>query len=121
MKTIAVDFDGTIAHYNGWKGKGVFGSPIDGCRVFLLKLRQEGWTIIVNTTRSETSDIHRYLTDYKIPFDHINFSPKTQEQFLSPAKVLADVYLDDRAVRFTGKYDNKLYDKITECEWWRKL
>lgn len=119
-KTIAVDFDGTISYYNGWKGKGVFGAPIEGCREFLLALRQEGWTIIVNTTRSETQDIHKYLSRYKIPFDHINFSPETNTQFLSPAKVLADVYLDDRAVRFKGKYNSDLYNKVTEQVWWKK-
>ena len=31
IKTAAIDFDATIAKYDGWKGKGVFGDPLDMC------------------------------------------------------------------------------------------
>lgn len=119
-KTIAIDFDGTIAGYDGWKGKGVFGKPIAGAAESLNRLKEEGWTIIIFTTRLEIDLVCDYLRKYSIPFDHINHSPETQEQFLHPSKVLADVYLDDRAIRFSGVWSDAL-EEINQHKdpWWR--
>jgi len=41
-KTIAIDFDATIATYTGWKGKGVFGPPVPGVKEALERFRKEG-------------------------------------------------------------------------------
>ena len=119
-KTLAVDFDGVISHYTRWKGKGVFESPVKGCSSFLKKLRSCGWKIIIFTTRSEISDIRIYLKENKIPYDYINFNPENKKQKLSPNKILADVYLDDRAIRFNGHWDKKLFKLIMHTEiWWK--
>lgn len=100
MPIIAVDFDGTIAHYQGWAGRGVFLPPLPGAAEGLRALRAQGWNIVVFTCRTEEDELRAYLNAHQIPFDNINVG-------LDPAmecsgKVYADVYLDDRAVTFRG-------------------
>jgi hypothetical protein len=113
-KTIAVDFDGVISDYRGWKGKGNFAPPINGASEFLGQLRKEKWKIIIHTTRSETDKIAEFLNENKIPYDHINFNPDNVKFGLSYGKPLADVYLDDRAIRFRGEWDYDLMVRIKE-------
>lgn len=120
-RTIAIDFDGVISSYTGWKGKGVFGDPIAGCKSSLEKLKADGWMIVVFTTRLEIDAISEFLKYHQIPYDYINFNPDNIEQMLFPGKVLADVYLDDRAVRFDGVWGSELLNKICESSpWWKK-
>ena len=114
-KTLAVDFDGTIADYSaGYKGKGVFGEPIDGAREFIQKLHDEGWLIIIWTGRDENGLVSKYLDANKIPYDHINENPN---QLNDSPKIFADVYLDDRGVNFDGSW-KKAYKSISEFESW---
>jgi len=119
-KTLAVDFDGVISYYKGFKGKGVFGPPIEGCREMLNDLIKNDWTVIINTTRSETPDIKAYLNLHNIPYHHINFNPENVRQQLSDTKVVAHVYLDDRAVRFNGNWKEAAEQIMNFEPWWRK-
>lgn len=119
--TVAIDFDGVISTYSGWKGKGVFGPPIEGVVESLKKMKELGWRIIINTTRIELHDVATYLDFNKIPFDFINHNPENVEQMLHPGKVLADVYIDDRSLTFNGVWDEKFFDEIANYKpWWRK-
>jgi hypothetical protein len=103
MRYICVDFDGVIADYtHAPKGWGIFGHPIDGARQALVKFKQEGHVIIIYTCRNEINLIKEYLRVYKIPYDYINESPLNNEN--SSHKPIADVYIDDRAVRFNGNW-----------------
>lgn len=124
MKTVAVDFDGVIAQYDGWKGVYVLGEPIEGAREFVQALRSHGYNILIYTARcnialngyevKNTSEdnymgryvalrksVSDYLKKHDIPFDDI---------FMGQGKPLADAYIDDRAVpcqpmKFPGAYD----------------
>ena len=111
-KTIAIDFDATIAIYTGWKGKGVFGPPVPGVKEALERFRKEGALIIINTTRSEIDEVRKYLQEHHLPFDYINYNPANQEQQLSGAKVLADVYIDDRAIGFGGRWTDEYVERV---------
>src|SRR6202000_1693327 len=51
--TIAVDFDGVVADYDGWKGCDVFGVPRSDVRHVLNILHEEGWKIVIHTTRAQ--------------------------------------------------------------------
>jgi hydroxymethylpyrimidine pyrophosphatase-like HAD family hydrolase len=119
MKTIAIDFDATIATYDGFKGKGVFGNPVEGASRVIKQLKQKGWKIIIYTTRSETHQIIDYLDEHNIPYDYINHNPKNIELGCSLGKPLADVYLDDRAITFDGNWGKALYDVENFSEWWK--
>lgn len=98
MPTLAVDFDGTIAHYRGYAGRGVFLDPLPGAADALRQLQNDGWNIVVFTCRTEESELRAYLQAHAIPFDAINASLDPEME--CSGKVYADVYLDDRAVTF---------------------
>lgn len=96
--TIAVDFDGVIAEYSGWKGSKTLGEPREDVAQVLHKLRREGWKIVIHTTRSETQIVD-YLFRNRIPYDEINHNSCYEN---TGAKPVATVYWDDRAVRYSG-------------------
>lgn len=100
MPTIAVDFDGTIAHYQGWAGRGVFLPPLPGAARALRVLKARGWNIVVFTCRTEEDKLRAYLEAHAIPFDAINVGLDPGME--CSGKVYADIYLDDRAVTFRG-------------------
>ena len=97
-RTIAVDFDGVIADYDGWKGAGVLGPPRRDVLEALRGLHAEGWKIIIHTTRGET-EISGYLVEHGIPHHEINRNSDYRTQGTKP---VADVYWDDRALRYSG-------------------
>lgn len=98
MQTIAVDFDGVIAEYDGWKGTTVLGSPRKDVVRVLHTLRSEGWKIIIHTTRSAL-EISEYLVLHSIPYDEINQNSSYQN---AGSKPVATIYWDDRALRYSG-------------------
>lgn len=96
--TIAVDFDGVIADYDGWQGETVHGPPRADVIDALNRLRAEGWRIIVYSSRAE-SEITPYLVDNCVPYDEVN---RNSLRRTGGAKPVANVYWDDRAYRYTG-------------------
>ncbi len=96
VPTIAVDLDGTICSYTEWKGEDVFGDVRPGCVEALVDLKKRGWRIVIFTTRGNTDRIAEFLNDNQVPFDHINMNPDQPEG--TSGKVIADVYVDDRAI-----------------------
>lgn len=119
--SVAIDFDGTIAKYDHYRGKGFFGEPIEGARNFIKLLKDMGWVVIINTTRSEIHAVESYLVVHGIAYDFINFNPENEIQDLSDKKVLADVYVDDRAVRFDGNWQQTFGDIVTARPWWKEI
>ena len=97
-RTIAVDFDGVIADYNGYKGPGVLGAPRPDVREALRTLREEGWKIVIHTTRGE-GEVADYLKQHGVPYDEFNHNSDYATQGVKP---VADVYWDDRAIRYSG-------------------
>jgi hypothetical protein len=97
-RTIAVDFDGVIAEYDGWKGFGVLGDPRKDVLHALRTLRAEGWKIIINSTRGE-AELTAYLAHHEIHVDEINCN---SDYKTSGHKPVADIYWDDRAVCYSG-------------------
>jgi len=108
-KTIAIDLDGTILEYNGWKGHSWFGRPIRGVREALKKLKEAGFVIIIWTTRPNRSDVARTLKIHGIPFDYINENPYQPPD--TSNKIYADYYIDDRAIEFDGDW-KKVLEKL---------
>jgi hydroxymethylpyrimidine pyrophosphatase-like HAD family hydrolase len=96
-RTIAVDFDGVIANYDGWEHDGRLGSPRPDVIDALSTLRAEGWKIIVHTCRNP-AQIRPYLEGHEIPFDEIHGDSIEA----SCPKPIANVYWDDRAYRYSG-------------------
>jgi adenylylsulfate kinase len=97
-RTIAVDFDGVIANYDGWKGYGVLGDPRMDVIEALRSLRGDGWKIVIYTTRGE-SEVRDFLQRHDVPHDEINRNSDYRTEGVKP---VADVYWDDRAVCYSG-------------------
>jgi hypothetical protein len=116
-RIIAVDFDGTIAQYGSWKGVGVFGDPVLSAQWALKMLKNLGATIIVHTCRKETNLVIDYLREHKIPYDHVNYSPRNVELKLSPKKIAADIYIDDKAIGFRGQWRETYLDVVNFRRW----
>lgn len=114
-KVLAVDLDGTLLQYDGWKGEAHYGEPNPGMREVLKQVAEAGWVIVIWTTRGGDGAIRRHLSKHNIPFDYINKNPHGPPG-ASP-KIFADVYLDDRALRFEGETAG-LAEKILAAEPW---
>jgi len=97
-RTIAVDFDGVIAEYDGWKGQGVLGLPRKDVVEALHELFVEGWKIVIHTTRGE-EEVGPYLAEHGIPHHEIN---RNSDYPTLGVKPVADVYWDDRAFFYSG-------------------
>lgn len=110
---ICVDFDGTIAQYDGWKGVGVFGDPLPGVANAMIDLRSRGYQICVFTTRGEVDAIKEYLERHCILYDYINDAPVMDGQ--NPGKPPAKYFIDDRAVRFEGSW-TRVMRQIVELD-----
>lgn len=106
-RTVAVDLDGTLAHYDGWKGTDQIGEPLTGAKELLETLINSGYYVIIHSCRlgSQLFNPDKYedikqLTDsrfavkdwldyHKMPYD---------ELWLGFGKPAAVAYIEDRAV-----------------------
>jgi hydroxymethylpyrimidine pyrophosphatase-like HAD family hydrolase len=116
MKTICIDIDGTLVHYEEWQGENYFGPVIPGAADAVKQLRLNGWFVIIYTTRSDKAVIKKFLIENKIEFDAINENPYQPINAIG-GKPIADVYIDDRAITFDGDWTTA-YDKIVSFKPW---
>lgn len=102
-KAICVDFDGVIAEFADDIQE--FGRLIPGAPEAISELKALGYRIIIHTARPSHQD-HKerlcgYLHAHGIPFDEINTNSHCAWE---SAKPVADLYIDDRALRFEGDW-----------------
>lgn len=119
QKTACVDFDGVIAQYEGDGNFNphVFGEPVEGAIEALKKLKAEGWRIIIHTCRQDNEELRAWLVSKGIPYDQINSpNPVVEGEAVKwgISKPMADVYIDDRAVRFTSWADT--FDQLKKYD-----
>lgn len=119
-RTICIDFDGVIHDYSGgFQGKDVFGNMIPNADKCTQLLHKKDWTIIIYTTRPKTAKLEAWLKDHKIAYDYINENPDQPEDSKS-GKLVADIYLDDRAICFGGRWDGWLMSRIAGFKPWEE-
>lgn len=95
---VAVDLDGTLAIYDSFDSQSI-GEPRQGIVEVVRNLKAAGCGIVVYTCRDNDSLVSQWLHSHSIPFDAINVNPWAPA---SSAKMMADIYLDDRAVSAFG-------------------
>jgi hypothetical protein len=116
-RTICIDFDGVLHDYrNGWQGEDVFGDPVPGASLATKGLKLNDWCIILYTCRKNTEALRKWLADNGIEYDFINENP-WQPENADSRKPIADVYLDDCALKFEGDWDKTL-GQIEKFETW---
>ena len=118
-KIVAFDMDGTILHYERGMhlgSKEEFGLPIVGVAHEMRKLKADGWKIVIWTCRNDSPELRAHLDACAIPYDEVNAN--VDEDHGSP-KVMADVYVDDRGLRFNGRASG-LAEKVKSAKtpWW---
>ena len=94
-KTICIDFDGVIHDYRrGWRGIDVFDKVL------------------------HSPALRNFLKENDICFDYINHNPH-QPAGSDQGKIIADVYLDDRGICFTGDW-NEAVQQILHFKTWQE-
>ena len=104
-KTAVIDLDGTLAHYDGWKGENNIGPPVPFAKDALLEIREWGWRLVVFTTRGNVDRVTEWLRQHDIPFDAVNSTEHNPPG--TSSKPIGEVYFDDRDAHCVGR---KPYD-----------
>lgn len=107
LPRIVIDFDGVLHSYaSGWQGADVIPDPpTDGAVEFVSRLLDDGWEIVVCSTRAEKPGGVRAIVDW---LDRYGFELADENgtdrgiSGVTHGKPPALVYLDDRALRFEG-------------------
>lgn len=112
--TVSVDYDATLHPYTrGWTGEEPDDEPpIRGAEQFLAALLEQGYNIVIHTTRARTLEgeqgtirwFHKYMPS-------IFYAMRDQGRVaISATKHPSIAYVDDRAVVFRGSYSDCLTD-----------
>lgn len=94
---VAIDFDGVLNTYTGWKGVDELFEPREGAARFLDLLTDTHRVVIFSTRDSEK--IWEWLKKH----DMDRFVA-----WVTNEKIPASAYVDDRAVRFDGDFTKAL-------------
>lgn len=117
-KTVAFDFDGVIAKYNGFVSKDDVQEPNDEVLKAIHQLKEKGYKILIHSTRGDEF-LKNYCEKYSIPIDYINRRPDKQGE--NPGKPIAFAYVDDRSVCYRGGTAEDLVSQITNFKaYWEK-
>jgi len=104
-ETICLDFDGTIAQYDGVNIE-VPGGPIAGLREFIDWAKANGKELVIHSARND-EQIRQWLKDNGLDIK------------VSFGKPAATYYVDDRAVYFNGDFKQLREDIKNTRPWWK--
>lgn len=108
------DLDGVIANFTEFIDDYHIENPVDGMRELLQEMIDDGWKIIIFSTRG-TDVIKTWCAIHNIPFTYINENPEYQG--LNPGKPISFFHVDDRAIHFDGNVE-KLRENIKNFKVW---
>lgn len=103
MSTIALDFDGVLSLYTGWKGHSApLDPPVEGAIQAIRDYQNAGLVVVIYTSRADSAQsidrINQWLRLHGLEHKRVDQIEVTSK------KPLASVYLDDRAIQFTGTF-----------------
>jgi len=108
-KVICVDFDGVIHRYsNGWQDGSIYDQAIEGSKDAMAKFVSDEYKVVIFTTRLnpevnddinlEKNKMTKWLWDSGFEFG-------VHYHDITAVKPKAEIYIDDKAVRFTNWKD----------------
>src|ERR1035437_8997706 len=114
-RILAIDFDGTIVK-DEFPG---IGKLMPGAKENLLKLKKEGYYLILWTCRTENrlAEAAQFLGYHGIHFDTYNNScPANVEEYsgLDTRKIFANMYIDDKSMMRPLPHWDEIYEMIHE-------
>jgi hypothetical protein len=103
MPTLALDFDGVISDYTGWRGyKAPFDPPVDGALEAIREYIDNGYDIVVHTSRADSPEQTKRLLAW---FKEYGLEPRYLERIaITATKPPAIIYIDDRGWKFDGRF-----------------
>ena len=116
-KVVCIDVDDTLNNYPGWQDEGftkINGEPLPGAKEGIKVLRDAGVLVLVHSVRCGRAGtkghaaVVNYLNDHGIEVDGVPWN-----------KPLASAYLDDRAINFSGDWQQAVQD-IIQFETWKQ-
>ena len=104
----AVDFDGCLAEFD-FPSIGEQTSKQKKLMNILKKLQDKGHKLILWTSRGEPAlqEAIEWCTDHKLEFDDINVNPFFDKKSGPSPKIVADYYIDDKALEFKSLESRK--------------
>jgi hypothetical protein len=101
MKTLAIDFDGCLSAYTGWKGPDHLDPPLPGA-IEALRGYLRHYEVVIFTTRVETiagvTALRLWLKEAGLSTEEVSAIRITN------TKPPAWLYIDDRCYLFTGTF-----------------
>jgi hydroxymethylpyrimidine pyrophosphatase-like HAD family hydrolase len=113
-KTLAIDLDGTLLENKFPQ----LGKPNPDLVRVLQAVRAVGWRIVIWTVRADSPELREHLDRYGVPYDDVNFNPGGPSN--GSGKIYADVYLDDRALNFSGDTQGLASQIINFKPWYQR-
>lgn len=108
-KSVAVDFDGVIHGYSeGWKDGEVYDEPVEGSIEALEELSTM-FNIYIFTVRKNKEVVKNYIQKY---------SPNLKFK-VTNKKPHAEMYIDDRAINFSGDWKDTM-NQVKNFQTWLK-
>lgn len=92
-KVIALDFDGVLHQYDGWRDGTIYGDPVVGA-VETLNRWKDKYNLVIFTCRVPIKDVREWVFE-KFGFNIV----------VTNMKPHADLYIDDRGCRFEGDWN----------------
>lgn len=118
IPTVAIDLDGTLAqHYKNYD-KNKIPPPRAGAKKAVDELKDLGVRIVINTVRGNEKLVKKWCQEHDIHFDYINENPDQPPG--SSDKIIADVYIDDRAEDGSDKWSTivkRVKDRLNEDQY----
>lgn len=120
-KVICIDFDGVLHDYTSWNN-GELNGPVQYASEASKCLADDGYLIIIHTTRG-AEEVEGFLESHCIFWHLVNENPFSSQMPDPPrnlGKPRADIYIDDRAIRFDGRWSNTLDEINRFSPWWKR-
>lgn len=108
---ITLDFNGVLDRYPGWRGVVEVFEPAEGVREFLEALRLTFNTIVIQSATRPISEVEAWVEKYG--FDDL-------VDFVTTEKLPSVAYVDDRAVRHDGDFNQTLHQIYSLVPHWKR-